>query len=102
MESTKSRAKRAAIQSLPWFRRGRLSDWSYRETQTAARDAAARSYLGGGTLADRAFHLKLDQALQLHAVFHRKLADEIVHETVHAQAHRLRFGEAALLHVENL
>ena len=53
-------------------------------------------------LADRAFHLELDQALQLDAVFHRELADEIVHESVHAQAHGLRFGQAALLHVKDL
>ena len=53
-------------------------------------------------LSDRAFHLQLDQPFELDAVFHRKLADEIVDETVDAQAHRLRLGEAALLHVKNL
>src|SRR5881227_2492435 len=54
------------------------------------------------TLPDRAFHLQLDQALELDAVFHRELPHEIVDEAVHTQAHCLRFGEAALLHVENL
>ena len=53
-------------------------------------------------LSDRAFHLQLDQPFELDAVFHRELADEIVDETVDAQAHRLRLGEAALLHVKNL
>src|SRR5205807_9998455 len=64
--------------------------------------AALRSLSWGRNLADRAFHLKLDQALELDAVFHRELPDEIVHETVYAQAHRLRLGQTALLHVKNL
>src|SRR5438477_2059059 len=55
-----------------------------------------------GKLSDRALHLELDQAFQLDRIFHRKLADEIVDEAVDAQAHRLRFGQTALLHVENL
>jgi len=53
-------------------------------------------------LSDRAFHLELDQAFQLDRVFHRKLADEIVDEPVHTQAHRLGFGQTALLHVKDL
>src|SRR6266705_6032738 len=55
-----------------------------------------------GWLPDRAFHLQLDQPLELYAVFHRELAHEIVDEPVHAQAHRLRLAQAALLHVKNL
>src|SRR5205814_3544972 len=58
--------------------------------------------ISGEKLSNRAFHLKLDQALELDAVFHRELANEIVDESVHAQAHRLRFGQPALLHIENL
>src|SRR5205809_4739257 len=54
------------------------------------------------TLPDRAFHLQLDQALELDAVFHRELPHEIVDEAVHAQAHRLRLAKTALLHVEDL
>src|SRR2546423_71941 len=100
-ETTESRAEIAAIRS--WFRRGRRSGYSYPENGNGGpRDAAVRPCLGGGTLADRAFHLKLDQALQLHAVFHRELANEIVDESVHAQAHGLRFGQPALLHVKDL
>src|SRR5436309_3621839 len=53
-------------------------------------------------LPHRAFHLQLDQPLELDAVFHGELADEIVDETVHAQTHRLRLAETALLHIENL
>src|SRR5881392_2631658 len=53
-------------------------------------------------LSDRAFHLQLDQPLELDAVFHRELADEIVNETVHTQTHGLRLTETALLHVKNL
>src|SRR5207302_7892255 len=53
-------------------------------------------------LSDRAFHLEFDQSFQLDRVFHRKLADEIVNKAVYAQAHRLRFAQASLLHVEDL
>src|SRR5215471_12877549 len=53
-------------------------------------------------LPDRAFHFQLDQALELDAVFHRELAHEIVDEAVHAKAHRLRFTQTALLHIEDL
>src|SRR5207249_7951248 len=55
-----------------------------------------------GRLPDRAFHLQLDQPLELYAVFHWELAHEIVDEPVHAQAHRLRLAQTALLHIENL
>src|SRR2546429_2064648 len=55
-----------------------------------------------GRLPYRAFHLQLDQPLELYAVFHGELPDEIVDEPVHAQAHRLRLAQTALLHVENL
>ena len=71
-------------------------------TERRSETAATANSLGRNLLSDRAFHLQLDQALQLDAVFHRELADEIVDETVHAQAHGLRFGQAALLHVEDL
>src|SRR5216110_2595790 len=53
-------------------------------------------------LADRAFHFELDQTLELDRILHRKLADEIVNKSVHAQAHGLRFTQAALLHVKDL
>src|SRR5205085_7918550 len=53
-------------------------------------------------LSDRAFHLELDQSFQFDRIFHRKLADEVVHKTVYAQTHRLCFAQASLLHVENL
>src|SRR4051812_33837575 len=53
------------------------------------------------SLSDRAFHLELDQTLQLDAVFHGELADQVVNESVHAQAHGLRLTQPALLHVEN-
>ncbi len=59
-------------------------------------------YIRERNLADRTFHLKLDQPLQLDAVFHRELADQIVNETIHAQAHSLCFRQATLLHVEDL
>src|SRR3989440_7551906 len=53
-------------------------------------------------LSDRAFHLELDQTFQLDRILHRELANEIVHKSVYAQTHRLRFAQTALLHVENL
>src|SRR5437762_3401855 len=55
-----------------------------------------------GVLADRAFHFELDQTLELDRILHRKLADEIVNKSVNAQAHGLRFTQAALLHVKDL
>src|SRR5438552_3662860 len=60
------------------------------------------SFKFGGKLSDRAFHLELDQALELNRVLHWKLPNEIVDEPVHAQTHRLRLAQAALLHVKNL
>src|SRR5947208_472036 len=53
-------------------------------------------------LADRAFHFELDQTLELDRILHRKLADEIVDESVHTQTHGLRFTQAALLHIKDL
>ena len=59
--------------------------------------------MGGRTeLADRAFHFQLDQPFELDRILHRKLANEVVNESIHAQAHGLRFTEAALLHVKDL
>src|SRR5205814_6791482 len=55
-----------------------------------------------GELADRAFHFELDQTLELDRILHRKLTDEIVNKSVHAQAHGLRFAQPALLHVKDL
>src|SRR5437016_5204764 len=66
------------------------------------RPALPKQFARRRKLSDRAFHLQLDQPLQLDAVFHGELADEIVDETVNAQTHRLRLSEATLLHVENL
>ena len=71
-------------------------------TRTAVRDRRYNKFVRPKRLPDRAFHLELDQPFELDAVFHWELADEIVNETVHAQAHRLRLAETALLHVENL
>ena len=34
----------------------------------------------GGRLADRSFHLELDEAVQFDRVFHRQLFDELLHE----------------------
>src|SRR5438128_2947684 len=53
-------------------------------------------------LADRAFHFELDQTLELDRILHRKLADEIINKSVHAQAHGLCFTQAALLQVKDL
>jgi len=53
-------------------------------------------------LADRAFHLQLDQAFELDRIFHGELPDEIVNESVYAQAHGLGFAQTALLHVKDL
>src|SRR3954467_11303326 len=71
-------------------------------TRTAVRDRRYSKFVRPKSLPDRAFHLELDQPFELDAVFHRKLAHEIVNETVHAQAHRLRLAQTSLLHVKNL
>src|ERR1043166_2376869 len=69
--------------------------------RTAVRNRRTGNWLPR-RLADGAFHLQLDQPFQLDAVFHGELAYEIVDEPVHAQAHRLRLTETALLHIEDL
>src|SRR5436190_5185303 len=71
-------------------------------TRTAVKDRRYSKFVRPKPLSDRAFHLQLDQPFELDAVFHGELAHEIVDEPVHAQAHRLRFAQTALLHVENL
>src|SRR3954452_1314242 len=71
-------------------------------TRTAVRDRRYSKLVRPKPLPDRAFHLQLDQPLELYAVFHWELPDEIVDEPVHAQAHRLRLAQTALLHIENL
>ena len=71
-------------------------------TRTAVRDRRYSKFVRPKPLPDRAFHLELDQPFELDAVFHGELAHEIVDEPVHAQAHRLRLAQTALLHVENL
>src|SRR5207253_9337834 len=80
---------RPAIVSRP---QGQQFRCSFCETENAQR----------GELAYRAFHFELDQTLELDRILHRKLADEIVNKSVNAQAHGLRFTQAALLHVKDL
>src|SRR5260370_42570429 len=53
-------------------------------------------------LADRTFHLEIDQTHQFDAILHRKLAHEIAHKSVHREAHCLAFAQAALLHIKDL
>ena len=53
-------------------------------------------------LAYGAFHFHFDESFEFDAVFHGELADEVVDEAVHAEAHGLGFTEAALAHVEDL
>src|ERR1700687_890276 len=70
--------------------------------ETAVPQTAGSSKYWRKKLSDRAFHLELDQSFQFDRVFHRKLTNEVVNKAVHAQAHRLRFGQTALLHVKDL
>ena len=53
-------------------------------------------------LAYRSLHLKIDESLQFDAIFHRKLAYQIVHKSIDRQTHRLTLAQSALLHIENL
>jgi len=71
-------------------------------TRTAVRDRRYNKFVRPKRLPDRAFHLELDQPFELDAVFHGKLAHEVIHEPIYTQTHRLRLAETALLHVENL
>ena len=52
--------------------------------------------------ADRAFHFQVDESFEFHAVFHGEFPDQVIDETIYAQAHCLGFIHASLLHVENL
>src|SRR6266446_1173902 len=100
-----NRATRPDQRELPSslrFHHERLRTLSIFSTETAVWKPPLLEFVRREKLSDRAFHLELDQALQLNRVFHRKLADEIVDESVHAQAHRLRFAQAALLHIKDL
>src|SRR3954453_2781636 len=71
-------------------------------TRTAVTDRRYSKFVRPESLPDGAFHLELDQSFKLDTVFHGELADEIVDETIHAQAHRLRLAQTSLLHVKNL
>src|SRR5581483_3780436 len=76
--------------------------WSFRKGTRRTDAFNSRTCAADTGLSDRTFHLQFDQPFELDTVFHGELADEIVDETIDAQAHRLRLAEAALLHVENL
>ena len=58
--------------------------------------------LGGPPLTYRSLHLEIDQSLQFHAIFHRKLIYEIVDKAIDRKTHGLALAESALLHIENL
>src|SRR3712207_5082745 len=53
-------------------------------------------------LADRPFHLHLNEAVQLDRVLHRQLAREGLHEAEDDHRKRLRLAEATALEVEEL
>ena len=50
----------------------------------------------------RSLHLEIDQSLEFNAIFHRKLAHEIIDKAIDRKAHGLPLAEPALLHVEDL
>src|ERR1700737_4631669 len=52
--------------------------------------------------ADRAFHLQLDQPIELERVFHRKFLVDRLHEARHHHGHRLVLGQAAAHQIEQL
>src|SRR5262245_25711867 len=53
-------------------------------------------------LADRAFHLELDQAVELHRVLHRELAGDGLDEPVHDHRGGLCFGQTSAHEIEEL
>ena len=65
----------------------------------SVRIAIKKFYCSWLVSADRAFHLKVDEAFQLDGVFHGEFADEVVDEAVDGEGHGLAFVEAALAHV---
>ena len=50
----------------------------------------------------RSLHLEIDQSLEFNAIFHRKLAHEIIHKAIDRETHGLPLAESALLHIEDL
>src|SRR4051812_40275131 len=53
-------------------------------------------------LSDRAFHLQLDQAVELEGVLHRQLTCDRLDEATHDHGHRLVLGHATTHQVEEL
>src|ERR1700722_179174 len=53
-------------------------------------------------LAYRPLHLEIDESLQFHAVFHRKLAYEIIHKSIDRETHGLPLAQSSLLHIKDL
>src|SRR3954470_5089540 len=53
-------------------------------------------------LSDRAFHLQLDEPVELEGVLHRQLARDRLDEPAHDHRHRLVLGQAAAHEVEEL
>src|SRR5258708_13449717 len=71
--------------------------------ETAAEVPSIRCSLSRpAVLPNRTFHLEIDQTLQFDAVFHWKLAYEIVDKSIHRETHCLTFAQAALLHIKDL
>ncbi len=54
------------------------------------------------SLADRPFHLELDEPVQLERVLHRKLTRDRLDEAANDRGHRLVLGHAAAHQVEQL
>jgi hypothetical protein len=82
MRSWQLVARRPGHGQQQWQPECRALQWlpsrtTIRPSYTLPAEARAR-------LSDRAFHLQLDQAFELDAVFHGELTDEIVDETVDA------------------
>jgi pimeloyl-ACP methyl ester carboxylesterase len=43
-------------------------------------------------LAYRTLHLEVDESLEFDAIFHRKLAYQVIHKAIYRQTHRLPFA----------
>src|SRR6266478_6428652 len=61
-----------------------LLQWQWRDSflrhKRRSMDRRCRSYTGEENLSNRAFHLKLDQAFKLNAIFHGELPNEVINE----------------------
>src|SRR5438445_10322480 len=82
--------------------------WARAGAMSASRSSASmvvpqkQSNLRTPGLTDRAFHLELDEAVELDCVLHRELLRDGLDEAAHDHRRGLRLRDAAALQIEQL